>query len=1015
MKNRSIYLSLLSMVGLAGPAVGQQPEWQSQYAIGLNKLEPHAYVWPYASEEQVGRQTHEQSPYYLSLNGSWKFHWTKNPDLRPADFQLPTFYDGGWAEIRVPGNWERQGYGTAIYVNETYEFDDPMFSFRKNPPLVPHAQNEVGSYRRTFTIPEAWQGRRVVLCCEGVNSFYYIWVNGHRLGYNQDSKTAAEWDVTEYLNPGENLVALEVYRWSAGSYLECQDMWRMSGIERSVYLYATEPSHIADFRAEATLDRNRYTEGIFTLQVKTDGPAAAGTTLAYTLRDAEGRRVAGGELNAPQAGAFKFDAVRLPDVKRWSAEEPNLYTLTMTLRGADGRTLHTTGCQVGFRTTEIRDGQLCINGVPILVKGVNRHEHSQHGRTVSHELMEQDIRLMKLRNINTVRNSHYPADPYWYELCDRYGLYVIDEANIESHGMGYGPASLAKDSTWLTAHLDRTRRMYERSKNHPSVIIWSLGNEAGNGINFHRTYDWLKAADSLRPVQYERAEEDYNTDIYCRMYRSTEEIEAYLAKEGIYRPFILCEYLHAMGNSCGGMKAYWDLIESEPLAQGGCIWDWVDQSFRELDERGRWYWSYGGDYGPEGIPSFGNFCCNGLVNAVREPHPHLEEVKRIYQNIKSEMLDPKRLRIRVKNWFDFTDLDRFRLVWTLVSDGGERLAGGEAPVACAPHRTVELELGTVRLPRNVHEAYLTLEWHRREASPLVDTAWTVACDQFVVPGPARTLKPFPAAEGRLEYAVDEQTGALRSLTLDDRELLATPLTLSLWRPATDNDRRDRFGAKLWKAAGLDSLAQEVVSFRNSRNGAEAVTVVRNARGEKIADATFRYSLTADGGVRVQVAFTPDTSRVRSLARVGLTCDLDGSLNRIDYLGRGDVESYADRKECGTIGLYATSPERMFHYYVRPQATGNRTDVRWVRLTDTAGFGLGVQSARPFEFGALPFPDRMIDACDHINQLERSGRITLHLDAVQAGVGTATCGPGVRPEFRVPLTPMSFEFTLYPRK
>lgn len=1014
MKKRSLYLALLSTAGLL-PAAGQQPEWQSQYAVGLNKLEPHAYVWPYASGEQVGREAHEHSPYYLSLDGLWKFHWTKNPDLRPTDFQLPTFYDGGWAEIRVPGNWERQGYGTPIYVNETYEFDDPIFSFRKNPPLVPREQNEVGSYRRTFTIPEDWRGRRVVLCCEGVSSFYYIWVNGRLLGYNQDSKTPAEWDITDCVTDGENVVALEVYRWSAGSYLECQDMWRMSGIERPVYLYATERSYIADFRVTATLDRDRYTEGLFALEVETGGPAASGTQLAYTLRDDAGECVAEGRLDASQGGLLTFGEVRLPGVKRWSAEEPNLYTLALTLRGADGRELHTTGCLVGFRTTEVRDGRFCVNGVPVLVKGVNRHSHSQLGRTVSRELMEQDIRLMKRHNINTVRNSHYPADACWYELCDRYGLYVIDEANIESHGMGYGKESLAKDTTWLTAHLDRTRRMYERAKNHPSVIVWSLGNEAGDGVNFRRTYDWLKAADTLRPVQYERAGEAYNTDIFCPMYRSTEEMKAYLSKEGIYRPLILCEYLHAMGNSCGGMKAYWDLIESEPMAQGGCIWDWVDQSFREIDSAGRWYWSYGGDYGPKGIPSFGNFCCNGLVNAVREPHPHLEEVKRIYQNIKTELLDAGRLRIRVKNWFDFTDLEGFRLDWSLVSDAGKRLAGGETSVACAPHRTVELELGAVRLPRDVHEAYLTLEWRRKEATPLVDTAWTVACDQFVVAGPARALKPFPAAEGRLEYAVDERTGALRSLTLDGRELLATPLTLSLWRPATDNDLRDRFGANLWKAAGLDSLGQQVVAYRSSRGGTQAVTVVRNARGEKVADATFRYSRTADGGVRIQVAFAPDTSRVRSLARVGLTCELDGRFDRIDYLGRGDVESYADRRECGTIGLHATTPERMFHYYVRPQATGNRTDVRWVRLCDDAGFGLGVQAPRPFEFGALPFTDRMIDACDHINRLERNGRITLHLDAVQAGVGTATCGPGVRPEFRVPLTPMEFEFTLYPRK
>lgn len=1018
MNNRIFFGALLlSTAALAATAAAEhQPEWQSQYAVGLNKLAPHAYVWPYASAEEVRGGDPEQSPCYLSLNGRWKFHWTKNPDRRPQRFQEPSFYDGAWADIRVPGNWERQGYGTAIYVNETYEFDDPLFSFHKQPPLVPYAHNEVGSYRRTFTLPEGWEGRRVVLCCEGVNSFYYIWLNGRLLGYNQDSKTPAEWDVTEYLTTGENVLALEVYRWSAGSYLECQDMWRMSGIERSVYLYATAPTHIADYRVTATLDRTNYTEGIFGLQVRTGGPAAAGATLAYALVDRAGREVASGRLDASQAATLDFGIRRLPAVARWSAETPNLYTLTLTLSDAAGRTLHATGCEVGFRTTEIRDGRLCINGVPILVKGVNRHEHSQRGRTVSHELMEEDIRLMKRHNINTVRNSHYPADPYWYALCDRYGLYVIDEANIESHGMGYGEASLARDTTWLPAHLDRTRRMYERSKNHPSVIVWSLGNEAGNGVNFHRTYDWLKAADTLRPVQYERAEQDYNTDIYCRMYRSTGEIEAYLAQEGIYRPFILCEYLHAMGNSCGGMKAYWDLFESEPMAQGGCIWDWVDQSFREIDSAGRWYWSYGGDYGPKGIPSFGNFCCNGLVNALREPHPHLAEVKKIYQNIKTELLDARTLRIRVKNWFDFTDLKRYRLSWTLLSERGERLAGGETSVECAPHATAEFELGAVRLPRTVHEACLNLEWHACEATPLVPAGWTVAEDQFVLEGPARRApEPFPAGKGRTEFAVDGQTGALHSLTLDGRQLLATPLTLSLWRPATDNDRRDRYGERLWKAAGLDSLTQRVVSFKHASRSVEAVTEILNARGEKVGDAAFRYAMTPEGALRIRVRFAPDTTRIGSLARVGLVCELSDSLERIEYFGRGDVETYADRKECGRIGLYRTTPERMFHGYVRPQATGNRTDVRWLSLTDGEGFGLGIVSPHPFEFGALPFSDAEIAASDHLNELDRNGHVTLHLDAVQAGVGTATCGPGVRPEFRVPLVPTEFEFTLYPRQ
>ena len=963
------------------------------------RMDAHSDHTYYASEADMLEGSYE---YTESLNGVWKFHYAKNYGSAVPGFEKEDYSCRDWDDIRVPAHIQMEGYDVPQYANTQYPWEG-----REDirPGEIPEHFNPTASYVKYFTVPERMKGKRLFISFQGAESGIAVWLNGAFVGYSEDTFTPSEFELTEYVKEGENKLAAQVFKWTASSWCEDQDFFRFSGIYRDVYLYTVPEVHIRDLGVRAVPDET-LTKGSLEICTDTWGEGKARFRLSYN-----GEVCFEEEKELTGRDAFAWE---ITDPELWSAEEPNLYTLTLTLSDADGRTLHTTGCAVGFRTTEVRGGRLCVNGVPILIKGTNRHEHSQLGRTVSRELMEQDIRLMKLHNINTVRNSHYPADPYWYQLCDRYGLYVIDEANIESHGMGYGAASLAKDSTWLTAHLDRTRRMYERSKNHPSVIIWSLGNEAGNGINFHRTYDWLKAADTLRPVQYERAEQDYNTDIYCRMYRSTEEIRNYLSQEGIYRPFILCEYLHAMGNSCGGLKAYWDLFESEPMAQGGCIWDWVDQSFREIDAEGRWYWAYGGDYGPQGIPSFGNFCGNGLVNALREPHPHLQEVKKIYQNIKSELLDARTLRIRVKNWFDFTDLDRFGLTWRLVADDGTRLAGGETTLSCAPHATVEMALGTVRLPRGVHEAYLELEWRRKEATPLVDTDWTVAYDQFVLAGPAKSATPFPAAEGRTDFAVDEATGALRSLTLDGRELLATPLTLCLWRAATDNDRRDRFGERLWKAAGLDSLTQRTVSFKRGRNTAEAVTEIRNARGGKVGDATFRYAATADGGVRVQVTFTPDTAQVRSLARVGLTCELSDRFDCIEYLGRGDVETYADRKECGMIGRYRTSPERMFHTYVRPQATGNRTDVRWVSLTDADGFGVGVRSSRPFEFGALPFTDRMLFDCDHLNELQRNGRITLHLDAVQAGLGTATCGPGVRPEFRVPLTTHTFEFTLYPR-
>lgn len=1013
-------LILALLVCLTLPVVAQQqlPEWQSQYAIGLNKLSPHAYVWPYANAAAVQKGEYQQSPYYQSLNGKWKFHWVKNPDNRPKEFYKPEFHTGGWTDINVPGNWERQGYGTAIYVNETYEFDDKMFAFKKNPPLVPHKENEVGSYRRTFTVPADWKDRRVVLCCEGVISFYYAWVNGKFIGYNQGSKTPAEWDITDKLQEGENTIALEVYRWSAGAYLECQDMWRLSGIERDVYLYSTPKQYIANYHVTSTLEKENYKEGIFGLNVTVEGPSTTATTFAYELKDATGKTVLKDAQLIKSRGLsnlITFDEVRIPDTKIWSAEHPNLYTLVLELKDAQGKVTEVTGCEIGFRTSEIKDGRFCVNGVPVLVKGTNRHEHSQLGRTVSKELMEQDVKLMKQNNINTVRNSHYPTDPYWYILCNRYGLYMIDEANIESHGMGYGPASLAKDSTWLPAHMDRTQRMYERSKNHPAIVIWSLGNEAGAGINFERTYDWLKSVESNRPVQYERSEENYNTDIYCRMYRSVDEIKAYVAKKDIYRPFILCEYAHAMGNSVGGLKEYWDVFESEPMAQGGCIWDWVDQGFREIDKDGKWYWAYGGDFGPKDVPSFGNFCGNGLVGADREPHPHLLEVKKIYQNIKSTLQDKKNLTIRVKNWFDFSNLNEYMLHWNVTADNGTVLAEGTKEVSCEPHATVDLTLGAVKLPATIREAYLNLSWTRKEASPMVTTDWEVAYDQFVLSTSKKGMTYLPTQSGVTTFTVDKATGALNSLSVDGEELLATPITLSLFRPATDNDNRDKNGARLWRQAGLDHLTQKVISLNENKNGATSRVELINGKGIKVGEASFIYSLGREGALKVQTTFQPDTAVVKSIARLGLTFEMNDVYGNVSYLGRGAHETYADRKQSGKIGLYQTTAERMFHYYITPQSTGNRTDVRWMKLADESGKGCFVESNRPFQFSVIPFADAVVEKALHINELQRDGKVTIHLDAEQAGVGTATCGPGVLPQYRPAVSKQTFEFTIAPVK
>lgn len=1020
MKNILLSLFLLCFCSVAAVAQTALPEWQSQYAIGKNKLAPHAYVWPYATPDAARDGLYNQSPWYMSLNGPWKFHWTKNPDNRPKDFYKSEYYTGGWADINVPGNWERQGYGTAIYVNETYEFDDPLFNFKKNPPLVPHEENEVGSYRRTFTVPADWADRRIVICCEGVISFYYIWVNGHLLGYNQGSKTPAEWDITDYVQSGENTVALEVYRWSAGAYLECQDMWRLSGIERDVYLYSTPRQFIADYKVTSSLDKD-YKDGIFGLEATVEGPAEGISTLHYSLKDASGRTVLQGGQPIKSRGLsnfIAFDEQTLPAVQPWSAEHPNLYNLVLELKNAAGQVTHLTGCNIGFRTSEIKDGRFCINGTPVIVKGANRHEHSQLGRTVSRELMEQDIRLMKQHNLNTVRNSHYPTDAYWYQLCDRYGLYVIDEANIESHGMGYGAASLAKDSTWLPAHMDRTQRMYERSKNHPSIVIWSLGNEAGNGINFERTYDYMKSIEHTRPIQYERAEQNYNTDIYCRMYRSVEELLAYArqAEPKVYRPFIMTEYLHAMGNSGGGLKEYMHVFETEPIVQGGCIWDWVDQSFREVDADGRWYWTYGGDYGPRNVPSFGNFCCNGLVNAVREPHPHLLEVKKAYQYIKTSLTDSKNLTLSIKNWYDFTNLNAYTLHWQVVGDDGKVIAEGTRSVDAAPHATVEVKLGAVRLPASIREAYLNLSWTPVKAATFINTDYEVAYDQFVLSGNKNYRAPEAKLSGTVQIDIDPETGALRSYIYKEKEMLISPITLSLYRPATDNDNRERIGGgKVWRKEGLDRLTQRALSVKTSSRGGRAEVELLNVRNEKVGTASFIYTLKKDGTLDVDTRFVPDTAVINSLARIGLAFEMPAAYNQVAYLGRGEHETYIDRNQSGRIGIYHTDVERMFHYYVRPQATGNRTDVRWAQLADEAGEGLAFRSDAPFQFSVIPFTDENLDAATHINQLRREGIVTVHLDAAQAGVGTATCGPGVLPQYRVPVQDTAFRFTIRPLK
>ncbi|MCJ7627061.1 MAG: DUF4981 domain-containing protein, partial [Longimicrobiales bacterium] len=649
----------------------------------------------------------DASEYFRLLNGDWRFHWVRSPGERPQDFYREDFDDSEWDWIPVPSNWEVQGYGVPIYLNHPYEFE-------KNPPYIHHDYNPVGSYRTTFQVPADWGDREVFLHFGAVKSAMYLWVNGRRVGYSQGSKLPAEFNVTEFVRPGENLLAVEVYRWSDGSYLECQDFWRISGIERDVYLWAAPKVHIRDFFVRAGLD-DRYEKGLLDLAIDVinyAGESPETVTVAARVVDPESGAVLTTPhltLKTPARGQQQNGRIEIGvgDVRPWTAETPNLYDLYLTLTGEAGDTLEVLRQRIGFRTVEVKDGLLQVNGVPITIKGVNRHEHDPFtGHVMSEERMVEDIRLIKAANMNAVRTSHYPSDPRWYELADEYGLYLVGEANIESHGMGYRPdTTLGNNPGWELAHVDRMRRMVERDKNHPSVIIWSMGNEAGNGVNFYAAYEWTKGRDDTRPVQYERALQDWDTDIYVPMYAGFQHLEEY-AQSDPERPLIMCEYAHAMGNSVGNFADYWEIIDRYPSLQGGFIWDWVDQGLFKVTEAGDSIWGYGGDFGPPGTPSDGNFLLNGLVQPDRKPNPHYYEVQRVYQWIDAELMDPDAGRVLLTNDYEFRSMEGLSLDWKVLEDGKSIQGGTVTLPSLAPQTS-----GPVQLPLSSFDHEPGSEYH----------------------------------------------------------------------------------------------------------------------------------------------------------------------------------------------------------------------------------------------------------------------------------------------------------------
>ena len=954
------------------------------------------------------------------------------------DFWKPSTDVSGWKETPVPSNWMFQGYDIPIYVNSSYEFAP-----NPKPPLVPHDHNPVGSYRRTFTVPETWAGMDVYLHFGAVKSFFYLWVNGEKVGFSKDSKTPAEWNITKFLKPGENVVAAEVYRWSDGSYLECQDFWRLAGIERDVYLYAAPKIRIRDYEIQAGLDSS-YRNGRLGVTVEiAGGEAGAGAvppSVSLTLLDPSGRKVLGAKRPsaAPVDGrtVVRFDAT-LTKVARWSIETPSLYRLVLELRDRNGKILEAATSRVGFRTSEIKNGQLLVNGAAVLLKGVNRHEHDPYtGHVISAESMRRDIELMKQSNINAVRTCHYPNDPLWYELCDEYGLYVVDEANIESHGMGYGPESLAKDPAWGPAHLDRVARMVERDKNHPSVIIWSLGNEAGDGINFENAYAWVKKRDPSRPVQYERAELRPHTDIYCPMYDSIEAMVKYASVEQT-RPLIQCEYAHSMGNSTGNLKDYWDAIESHDQLQGGFIWDWVDQGFAAKNAKGEPFWAFGGDYGPADVPSDQNFCCNGLVGPDRTPHPALFEVKKVYQFVKLRAADLAAGKIELRNRYDFIGLDRFDLDWEVAASGRALASGSLRAPAVGPKGVSVVRLPLPRVVAGAGQEYfLNVSLRARESTPGVPKGHIVASEQFQWPNAAGavaasgpSLPPLAVEDGPRflrvagrDFAVrfDRLTGEMDSYVSDGHELIASGIEPNYWRAPTDNDFGNRMPQRLdvWRQASL-YRDLKTIEARESGPGQVKVAVVY-ALGGGQAVQTLEFAVGGDGRIVLRSTLElKDGAKLPEFPRIGLKMALPAEFDRVQWFGCGPFENYRDRKTAAFVGLYEMTAAEPIPY-VSPQEFGNRADTRWLAVRDAEGRGLLVSGDPVLEFSAHRFwPEDLTQpsrGSKHPPDVQRRDFVCLTLDQAQMGVGgDDSWGARVHPQYTLPAKNTAFTLTFRPLK
>ena len=1031
----------------------QQKDIENPLVTSKNKLETRATFYSFSNVSDALKGDRDKSEWLQFLNGSWKFNFAAKEELAPADFYSSGYDASAWDEIDVPSCWEMRGYGTPIYTNAVYPFP-------AKPPYIKR-ENPVGSYLQEFIIPENWDNRDVILHFGGVSSAFYLWINGKQVGYSQGSRLPSEFDITPYIKTGKNQLAVKVYRWCDGSYLEDQDHWRMSGIHREVFLMARPKVKIADF-AVRTRFVHDYKDALLQINPKISSSVKTnikGWSLEARLFDANGVEV----LSEPmRIAAKRFDNRYYPqrdkvyfaqmeqeisEPLKWSAEQPNLYSLVLSLIDSDGEIVEATSCKVGFREVEIRDGVLLINGQPVKLKGVNRHDHSQtNGKTVSYAEMERDVQLLKQFNLNAVRTSHYPNDPCFYDLCDQYGIYVMDEANVETHGQGGFLTSLP---TWNHSFVDRIIRMVERDKNHASVISWSLGNESGCGPNHAAAAGWVKDYDPTRFVHYEGAQADHEhpayvkpgsnkriaymanptdpayVDVISRMYPSPAELEGLANSPYIHRPIVACEYAHAMGNSLGDLKSYWDHIYKYPNLIGGFIWDWMDQGLTRTDENGKSYWTYGGDYGDK--PNDGNFCINGIVAPDQTPKPALWECKKIFQSITTSVVNLENYQFSVYNRHSHSDLSAYGLNWSLLANGKSIQKGSVEIPVCLPGNSIRVMLPVKDYKKKPGTEYvIQMSYVLKEKSLYAEKGFEVAWDQFIL----NELQSVEKAKAKGKLVVDEKengckvsgrgfdiqfeksTGSVVSYQIKGEEVFTRPLQANFWRVPTDNDEaggnsiarkmkvwRESVANMTLKSWQIEELDEEILL------GAEYILPVEKSL------LTLKYHVFVDGTIKVDVKIDKGVN-APDLPRFGMQCGVANKLETVSFYGKGPHESYWDRKVGAKLGLYQMNSEELAYDYVRPQENGNRSDVRWMEMS-SRGRSVKFEGINSFDFSVWPYMMDNLEKASHINELEKTESYTVNIDYRQIGVGgddSWSAQAIAHPEFR--LSEKSYAFSFY---